>query len=174
MPGWHIMSSKYQGFFSTEAFQRLPFRCSIIVLLVNFSSNCFHKKLMCAKMSTGGDKLWSQFLVCVEISQFQVSRKKQRSTKQITMVLIDISKILPEYLDLTMLDRDASSALPAPEAHKGGNVMTQAFQESPSRNSPPRQGRSVTTAEAELSRITRDTITVPPALQPPDGAATMV
>ena len=125
-------------------------------------------------MCTRGDKLWSQFLVFVEISQRQISCKNQCSTKKLTMALIDINNLFPEDLDLATLARDASSAPPATKDHKGGNVMAQASHDSPSINSPPRQVQSVTTSEAELLRITKDTITVPPALQPPDGAATMV
>ena len=125
-------------------------------------------------MCTRGDKLWSQFLVFVEISQRQISCKNQCSTKKLTMALIDINNLFPEDLDLATLARDASSAPPATEDHKGGNVMAQASHDSPSINSPPRQVQSVTTSEAELLRITKDTITVPPALQPPDGAAAMV
>ena len=129
---------------------------------------------MCEKKAHGGKKLWSQFLVCVKISRRQGSCKKQHSTKTLTMTLIDIDDLLSKDLDLTTLDRDASYAPPASENQNGGNVTDQAACDSLSRNTPPRQVQSVTTAEADLVRLTRDTSTVLSAFQPPNGGATMV
>ena len=68
----------------------------------------------------------SQFLVCVNISQRQGSRKQQHSTKTLTMTLIDIDDLLPKDLDLTTFDRGASYAPPASKTHNGGNTTAQA------------------------------------------------
>ena len=82
---------------------------------------------MCEKKAHIGKKnLWSQFLVCVKISQRQNSRKKEHSAKTLTMTLINIDDLRPEDLDLTTLDRDASYAPPAHETHNGGNATSQA------------------------------------------------
>ena len=89
-------------------------------------------------------------------------------------MLINIDDFLLKDLEIAKLTRDASSALPAPETHNGGDAAAQAAQGSPSRKSPPCQVWSITTAETEFSMLTRDTSTAPPPLQPPEGGTTMV
>ena len=42
------------------------------------------------------------------------------------MILINIDEILLKNLDLTMVARDASSMIPAPETHNGSNTTSQA------------------------------------------------
>ena len=42
------------------------------------------------------------------------------------MTLIDIDILLPKDLDIATLDRDESSAQPAPDTHNGSNATAQA------------------------------------------------
>ena len=174
LTGWHSASNKDQYFGSTEACQRPPFRPAKILLLYYNLLVIFFVRNWCARKRRTGEKLWSQFLLCVKISRRQGSRKKHNSTKTLTMTLINIDNLLQKDLDINTLDRDKCSAHPAPVTHNGGNTTAQAVWDSPNRNTPPMTMPKRHHVRGGLSDAHQRHHHYAVSLQPPNGGATMV